>query len=769
MVNSKDITKYLKENAKFCNWKYETHDGRLTKVPYNPHTNNKASVNNANTFTDFNSVINALDNYDGIGIRVDGKIIAIDLDHCIENEKLCSWSEEIVSHFQDTYIEISPSGKGLRIILLAPDNYSYDKENYYIKKNNVEVYVAGATNRFVTITGNAIQKADVVEKMDGFQWLIDTYMKRESKKETNIFQTRESYLTDESVIQKVMSSKQVDKFNKLWNGNISDYPSHSESDLALISILAFYCNGNKEQIDRLYRKSSLFRAKWDEYRGTKTYGEITIDTALNEMKEFYSPIIKTSPMEDFDDDFEKLSSLNPIDVSKYPWTDIGAGMLFADFYQNELRYVPERKSWFHYEDGIWTQDIGGLKAMKFCMNLANLLHMYALKIEDEHKRKIYMDYSKKWQSHNYRVNILKDAQVYHPISISEFDNDPYIFNCKNGTLDVRKRTCLEHNSSDKLTKISGVIFNPKAHSDRWDNFILEIMSEDKEKAKFLQKIFGYGLTGDTRHECMTILYGASTRNGKGTLCESVLKVLGSYGCTARPETLAQKSNTNSSQPSEDIARLAGVRFVNISEPGKGLVLNAAQVKSMTGNDTLNARFLHENSFDFKPLFKLYINTNYLPTVNDMTIFTSGRIIIIPFERHFNESEQDKSLKKEFAKDEVQSAILNWLLDGYELLQKEGLTIPQSVKDATAQYQHNSDKLQLFMDECMEQGNYEEKTSSIYLCYRNWCVENGHYAENMRNFKQSLETIVPVVRKRPKAGGEKTTMVTGYRLLPDFLK
>ena len=770
MVNSKNIPKYLKENANFCNWKYETRDGNLTKVPYNPHTMNKASVNNLNTFTDFSFVINALNNFDGIGIRVDGKIIAIDLDHCIEEGKICSWAEEIVSHFQDTYIEISPSGKGLRIILLAPDNYSYDKDKYYIKKNNVEVYVAGATNRFVTLTGNAIQKTDVVGNIDGFQWLIDTYMKRPISN-SSIFtnEHRESYLTDESVIQKAMSSKQGEKFNKLWNGDTSDYPSHSESDLALISILAFYCNGNKEQIDRLYRRSNLFRTKWDEFRGNKTYGEITIDTALSGIKEFYSPIVKTNPTEDFNDDFDKLSNLNPIDVAKYPWTDIGAGMLFADFYQEKLRYVPERKSWFYYENGIWTHDIGGLKTMKLCMTLANLLHMYALKIEDEHKRKIYMDYSKKWQSHNYRVNILKDAQVYHPISISEFDSDPYIFNCKNGTLDVRKRTCQEHKSSDKLTKISNVVFDSNAHSDRWDNFILEIMSGDIEKAKFLQKIFGYGLTGDTRHECMTILYGASTRNGKGTLCESVLKVLGSYGCTARPETIAQKSNTNSSQPSEDIARLAGVRFVNISEPGKGLVLNAAQVKSMTGNDTLNARFLHENSFDFRPLFKLYINTNYLPTVNDMTIFTSGRIIIIPFERHFDESEQDKSLKKEFAKDEVQSAILNWLLDGYELLQKEGLAIPQSVKDATAQYQHNSDKLQLFIDECMEQGDYEEKTSTIYLSYRNWCIENGHYAESKRNFKQRLEAIVPVVRKRPKVGGEKTTMVTGYRLLPDFLK
>lgn len=135
MVNSKDIPKYLKENAKFCNWKYETRDGRLTKIPYNPHTNNKTSVNNANTFTDFNSVVNGLD----------------------INDK------------------------------------------YYIKKNNVEVYVAGATNRFITITGNVLQKLDIAENLDGFQWLLETYMKRENSKTTIIQQERESYLTDESI------------------------------------------------------------------------------------------------------------------------------------------------------------------------------------------------------------------------------------------------------------------------------------------------------------------------------------------------------------------------------------------------------------------------------------------------------------------------------------------------------------------------------------------------------------------------------------------
>ena len=93
-------------------------------------------------------------------------------------------------------------------------------------------------------------------------------------------------------------------------------------------------------------------------------------------------------------------------------------------------------------------------------------------------------------------------------------------------------------------------------------------------------------------------------------------------------------NTNASGPSEEIARLAGIRFVNISEPEKKLTFNAALVKRLTGNDTINARYLHENSFDFKPVFKIFINTNYLPNVSDMTLFDSGRLKIIPFKRHF---------------------------------------------------------------------------------------------------------------------------------------
>ena len=764
-VNQNNIPQKLKDIARFCCWRYETVKGRRTKVPYNPVTGRKARTNQPITFTTFDTAAIAT-GYDGIGIHVANGIAGIDLDHCMENGILLPWAQEIVDKFHSTYIEVSPSGTGTRIFCLVPDNFTYDPSTYYIKKGNIEVYIPGFTNRFLTVTGNALNKAEVTETTKALSWLLNTYMLRPTPPSSSASAPSQSYLDDDSVIAKASAAQNGTKFKQLWNGDIAGYPSHSEADVALCSILAFWCGGNREQMDRLFRESGLMRDKWDEYRGIDTYGNITITKTLSIATVFYKPIHHATAAEDFG--MDRLKELDPMDTVRFPWTDIGAGRIFAAYYKDILRFVPERKMWFYYEDGIWQPDKSTIRAMKYCMDLADLMYTFALEIQDEDKRKAYMKYVGRWQSHNNRVNILKDAQVHYPIPFSSFDTDLYIFNCKNGTLHIDTGEFTEHRSTDLLTKMSQVVYDPTARSDRFDTYIDEIMSGDQERAKFLQKIMGYGLTGDTRHECMTILYGATTRNGKGTLCESVLKVLGDYGCTARIESIAVRSFANGSQPNEDIARLAGIRFVNISEPGKGIVMDAAKVKTMTGNDTLNARYLHENSFDFQPQFKLYVNTNYLPVINDMTLFTSNRIIIVPFDRHFDERSQDTTLKRKFAIEEVQSAILNWLLEGNRLLREEGLYLPESVKKATASYQHDSDKMALFAEETLipdEKG--EVLTSVLYARYKDWCQENGYYAEGMKNFKQSLQTFAQVVRKRPKDGGEKTTVLLGYRLSSEF--
>ncbi len=461
---------------------------------------------------------------------------------------------------------------------------------------------------------------------------------------------------------------------------------------------------------------------------------------------------------------ESLQALHPEQNPRYLSTDIGNSRLFSDYYSGVARYVPERKLWYIFSGKRWEPDIAGLKAMELCKALANELMVYAFHIPDEQQRKEYIDRCKKWQARRTRETILKDAQGVYPIPMEAFDADPFLFNCQNGTMHLKDMTFRQHDPEDKLTKISDVVYDPAARCERFDVFVDEIMSGDKERARFLQRALGYALSGDTRFECLFILYGATTRNGKGTLMESVLKVMGDYGSTVRPETISMKQNISSQNPTEDIARLAGIRFANISEPSRGLLLNVAQVKSMTGNDTLNARFLHENSFDFRPQFKIYMNTNYLPVVTDMTLFSSGRIMIIPFERHFEENQQDKTLKHTFCEPINQSAILNWLLEGYRELDREGLALPDSVRFATDRYRHESDKVGLFIEDEMEPVlNAEERTSAVYDRYKKWCDANGCFAESIRNFKQILAMYGRVERKRPHAGGSETTMFVGFKL------
>ncbi len=399
--------------------------------------------------------------------------------------------------------------------------------------------------------------------------------------------------------------------------------------------------------------------------------------------------------------------------------------------------------------------------------LADRLYTFALQITDEDTRNRYIKRVQKLQMRKNRRTMIEDAKSVYPVSHTVFDRNTDLFNCQNGTLNLTTGEFRPHDPADFLTMMSGITYDPDATCPRWEQFISEVMCNDADLALYLQKALGYALTGDTSLECLFILYGATSRNGKGTTMETFLKIMGDYGKTSNPEMLSTKfGNTNASGPSEEIARLAGVRFVNISEPEKKITFNAALVKRMTGNDTLNARFLHENSFDFRPNFKIFINTNYKPSVSDMTLFYSNRLKLIPFKRHFEEHEQDKGLKAFFASPESQSAIFNWCYQGYKLFKKHGLDDPAAVTEATKEYQDESDRIGQFVDAWLEEGEaYEERTSAVYRLYGQWCDKYGYRKENSTNFNNAIQRFFPIMRKRPNDGsGSQTTMLVGCRFL-----
>lgn len=788
-VNFVNIPQELKNNASFCVWKLEKRRGKPTKVPYNPRTGQLAKTNDAATFSDFSTAMKAyaMGGWDGIGYRVSEGIGAIDIDHCIrEDGSLNDVAASILGIFSDAYFERSPSGSGLRgFFRLSPD-FAYDKTVYYInnRQHGLEVYLPGTTNRFVTVTGDTYRAGTVTRNDEALQNLLETFMKRKMKVSNKTVEPC-SYLTDEQVIEHASRSESGEKFRALMEGRWEEgYDSQSDADMALVSILAFWCGNVEEQIDRIFRASGLFRDKWDRQTGDSTYGQITIRNAVSTNDTIYTPIRDTESAEaDFEDldeantlpsfepDLSKvtlsLEEMQPHTNPRYQRDEIGIGYAFADYFKPIARFDRERGIWYVFDGKVWQPDENALAVAELAKRLADRLYTFALQIKDEDTRNRYIKRVQKLQMRKNRRTMIEDAKSVYPVPHSIFDRNTDLFNCQNGTLNLTTGEFRSHDPADFLTLMSGITYDPDAACPRWNTFISEVMVNDADLAAYLQKALGYALTGDTSLECLFILYGATSRNGKGTTMETFLKIMGDYGKTSNPEMLSTKfGNTNASGPSEEIARLAGVRFVNISEPEKKITFNAALVKRMTGNDTLNARFLHENSFDFKPNFKIFINTNYKPSVSDMTLFYSNRLKLIPFKRHFEEHEQDKGLKNFFSEPANLSAIFNWCYEGYRLFRSDALADPAAVVSATKEYQEESDRIGQFVDAWLEEGEaYEVRTSAVYKLYGEWCDKYGYRKENSTNFNNAIQRFFPIQRKRPNGeSGGPTTMLIGCRFL-----
>ncbi len=789
-VNFVNIPDALKQSASFCVWKLEKRSGRPTKVPYDPRTRQMAKTNEPDTFTDFKTAMKAyaIGGWDGIGYRVSEGIGAIDIDHCIrEDGSLNDVAASILGIFSTAYFERSPSGTGLRgFFKLSPD-FAYDKTVYYInnRKHGLEVYLPGTTNRFVTVTGDMFRPGTVDRDDEALRDLLDTFMKRSTRVSNKTIEPA-SYLDDEGVIAHASASASGDKFKALYEGHWEEgYDSQSDADMAFVSMLCFWCGNVEEQIDRIFRSSGLMRDKWDRMTGDRTYGQITIRNAIASTSEIYTPIADSSAEDDFEDiegetDTEQLmfepdlthitltlEQMQPHTNPRYQRDEIGIGYAFADFYKPIARFNRERGIWYVYDGAVWRPDENALAVAELAKKLADRLYTFALQIKDEDTRNRYIKRVQKLQLRKNRRTMIEDAKSVYPVSHDLFDHNTDLFNCKNGTLNLTTGEFKPHDPADFLTMMSGITYDPKATCPRWEQFISEVMCNDADLALYLQKALGYALTGDTSLECLFILYGATSRNGKGTTMETFLQIVGDYGKTSNPEMLSTKfGNTNASGPSEEIARLAGIRFVNISEPEKKITFNAALVKRMTGNDTLNARFLHENSFDFKPNFKIFINTNYKPSVSDMTLFYSCRLKLIPFKRHFEEHEQDKGLKAFFAEEVNLSAIFNWCYEGYKRFRAEGLEDPDAVTTATKEYEAESDRVGQFVDAWLEEGEaFEERTSAVYRLYGQWCDKYGYRKENSTSFNNAIQRFFPIVRKRPSDGsGGPTTMLVGCRFL-----
>lgn len=729
----------LKKQKIWLCWNYiEDKDGKITKKPISyKNTASGTDEKYRETWCTYEEAKTAKEKYgfDGIGFVIPNSYFGIDID---KRDFEDTTTKDILSNFENTYAEKSPSGKGLHIIgkvdlTKIPKNADGTKlnEKYYQKNlhNKIECYIGGLTNRFFTFTENIIVYKSINDCTEQLLTFLDKYMKKETKETTVITDSDILDMACGNIIEIIKTSEQAEKFKKLYfDGDISDYSDNdSSADMALCDILAFYCGEDFELIDTLFCKSKLYRKKWDR----TDYKYNTIKKAIELCKgKFYKNGVNFRML-------EKLKKLTP--EKRYSHNDIGMSELFADMFKSQLRYNTTAKQWYYFNGKVWKEDAGAMIARQKVKELSKTLLAYISYIKDEDKKDTYLKYIKTLGNYNTRKKILEDSQSKMFISQTDFDKNKDLFNCQNGTLNLKTYKFTNHNSDDLLSKISNVVYDPKASCSKFKKFMNEIMLHNKNKIDFLQKILGYSLTAETLLEECFILYGKTTRNGKGTLMDTILYMLGDYGMTAVPETLALKKWKDSTKASGDIARLNGCRFVNISEPSHDMVIDSSLLKTLTGRDKITARFLNQNEFEFYPMFKLFINCNYLPIINDDTVFKSNRINVITFDKHFTEEEQDKTLKDKLKDENELSGIFNWCLEGLNNFDEEGLTTPKEIEDATAEYEKKNDKIyKFFKQELAKNSKKNVSCNNTYNKYCEWCGKNKLPSLSKGEFMQYLK-------------------------------
>ena len=211
-------------------------------------------------------------------------------------------------------------------------------------------------------------------------------------------------------------------------------------------------------------------------------------------------------------------------------------------------------------------------------------------------------------------------------------------------------------------------------------------------------------------------------------------MLGDYSCTISADSISATRYRNGSGPTDDLARLNGIRLAVVNEPDRHVSLDTGLIKAMTGNDKITARHLREATIEFAPKFTIWIVTNYPPSIDDPTVFSSGRVRLISFTRQLGDAEQDHSLKGQLTQADELEGIFNWCLQGLRAYNERGLTASTAMQAQNDELARENDIIGTFLDEnLVPDSDSEVKATILHESYTAWCKARGYKADNYKTF------------------------------------
>jgi P4 family phage/plasmid primase-like protien len=456
----------------------------------------------------------------------------------------------------------------------------------------------------------------------------------------------------------------------------------------------------------------------------------------------------TPPPQDRDraDDTLKVSRISNIDVQpiEISDSDIANARRLAARHGKDLKFTPER-GWYVWDGRRWALDDKCIQAQARAKETAIAIFDEIREAPDRDARMRHAKHSQSKNSVEAMIWLTR-SEPDIPVRLTDFDKDGWLLNVGNGTIDLRTGQLRPHAREDLISNLVEVNFDLAADCDQWDAFLWRVTDRNDELYAYLRRLVGYLLVGDVSDQSLHFLYGLGN-NGKSVFCEVLMRLMGEYAVTVSPDLIMLKRHGGIPN---DVARLRGVRAALMNETSQGARFDEAKLKDLTGGDTLTARFLHQEFFDFSPTHRIIIRGNHKPAINGTDEGIWRRLRLVPFTVTIPEEERDPHLLE--ALEAELPGILNWALQGCREWQAEGLKPPPIITDAVRAYREESDTLGCFIGEvCQVRKLAQVKSSALYKRYQEFAEAAGERWIPSKDLPHEMQRR-GFTWKRTKAGG-----------------
>lgn len=393
---------------------------------------------------------------------------------------------------------------------------------------------------------------------------------------------------------------------------------------------------------------------------------------------------------------------------------------YAERYEAAYRYVAAWGHWYRYDGSCWRKD-----ATLEAFDRARVICREAAAGKAANRKLA----SAKTVA---AVVQLARADRRMAATTDQWDSDPWLLNTPESTVDLRTGKQHPHFAAHYITKQTAI--TPSGQCPLWLDFLDRVTAGNDDEQDFLQRVAGYALTGSTRDHAMFFVHGSGA-NGKSVFLNTLAGIAGDYSRSAPMETFTASSSDR--HPTE-LAMLRGARLVTAVETEEGRRWAESRIKALTGGDPIAARFMRQDFFEYVPQFKLLIAGNHKPSLRAVDEAIRRRLHLIPFTVTIPEDERDEDLPEKLKAE--WPGIIQWMVDGARQWFDQGLSPPQTVKDATAAYLDNEDAMAQWMDECCTTDpNLTGKVGDLFKSWSDWATAANEHVGTKRGFGDNLET------------------------------